>query len=726
MRAPFDPYGAASPAIDQQLGDAFQVVRFVARHIPEIASVAYHMEGLYKLVSAGGKANADLLGLPPEAVNLGEMEGSIIPDDSTVYAALQIIATFVENLKQQTDNLLSDMGNFTGEIIPDQVNLHDTLQALEIAIERVFAEAPVLSTEEQAEEGMDNTTVMSPLRVKQAIEAQTGTAKANAQILGVEGDASNMGEWTSPLITDNGSAKDAIEEVAAAVAGFSEFQQPETGSQVRDIMDKVSELKSINDFSGADPTGAGNSSTALGNADAAGVAVIPVGTYLIGTSRTLSRPPIILGGILKIANGVTLTMPGVLAGAVEQIFDVSLGGRVVFNPPVPDCYPEWFGTDDQVAITAALATGSPVALGARNYAVSSITAVPYGAVMRGRSYERTTITSNSTTAHAIQLNDGAYTLSDFCVDRSVVPTSGAGIWSIDGTFGTLRNIRSRNHYDGFRMGATARGEAISLRAESNYRHGFLFDTTVALPASQWQCQNLLSQFNNGRGYNFVAASLDTTAPVMENCGSYANSGGGIIWDGVAGTSWNDLHQTLCYSSFDGNTGQRFNNLGRNNQIDKYFGEYAGRVGTGRGQATAASGVGAGFAIEGTCRTDSSLMLSMVGQGNSYQGFSAYTNNLKKLILDKCIFQNNGLSGTNTSGISITDLTNTATSFVSGCISGNELAYTSQTFGLSVNSTAVANRTYVVGCDFSGNTTGATSPAASNFNGGTGVVATRLT
>jgi len=210
MRAPFDPYGAASPAIDQQLGDAFQVVRFVARHIPEIASVAYHMEGLYKLVSAGGKANADLLGLPPEALNLGEMEGSIIPDDSTVYAALQIIATFVENLKEQTDNLLSDMGNFVGTTIPDQVSLHDALQALETAIERVFSEAPVLSTQEQAEEGTDNTTVMSPLRTAQAIAAQTESkfddiddslaARPTAAALALAGGAATIGTSTGETV----------------------------------------------------------------------------------------------------------------------------------------------------------------------------------------------------------------------------------------------------------------------------------------------------------------------------------------------------------------------------------------------------------------------------------------------------------------------------------------------------------------------------------------------
>ena len=95
MRAPFDPYGAASPAIDQQLGDAFQVVRFVARHIPEIASVAYHMEALYTLASAGGKANADLLGLPYDAVDLGEFQGNILPDNITVKSALQTLSDYI-------------------------------------------------------------------------------------------------------------------------------------------------------------------------------------------------------------------------------------------------------------------------------------------------------------------------------------------------------------------------------------------------------------------------------------------------------------------------------------------------------------------------------------------------------------------------------------------------------------------------------------------------------
>lgn len=215
MRAPFDPYGAASPAIDQQLGDAFQVVRFVARHIPEIASVAYHMEALYTLASAGGKANADLLGLPNDAVNLGEFEGDLIPDNTTVRSALQVISTYVENLKSRVDTQLLDMGQFTGTTIPDQVSLHDALQALETAIERVFAEAPVLSSEEQAEEGTDNTTVMSPLRVAQAITSQTAeqfsdlddalalrpTTDALAAETGAAGIGTTLGESVEAVLT---------------------------------------------------------------------------------------------------------------------------------------------------------------------------------------------------------------------------------------------------------------------------------------------------------------------------------------------------------------------------------------------------------------------------------------------------------------------------------------------------------------------------------------------
>lgn len=145
MRAPFDPYGAASPAIDQQLGDAFQVVRFVARHIPEIASVAYHMEGLYKLVSAGGKANADLMGLPAEATNLGEFDGTILLDDSTVKSSLQLIATYVEDLKDSVDDQFGDQGIFAGSTIPDNAALHAVLQALETAIEALPTQKQVVN-----------------------------------------------------------------------------------------------------------------------------------------------------------------------------------------------------------------------------------------------------------------------------------------------------------------------------------------------------------------------------------------------------------------------------------------------------------------------------------------------------------------------------------------------------------------------------------------------------
>lgn len=244
MRAPFDPYGAASPAIDQQLGDAFQVVRFVARHIPEIASVAYHMEGLYKLVSAGGKANADLVGLPAEAVDMGAFSGDIIPDSATIKAALQVLSDFIEELSANTQENFNNQGSFTGTTIPDNATLHDALQALETALEQVYTIAPVISTQAEAEAGENNTKVMTPLRVSQAIESRYPF------ILDRENQTGTQGQDTIEGLLEfiEGTNTSLAAFLLATGSTLVNHRLNVVGGVMRSIRDRLSDRVSVKDF----------------------------------------------------------------------------------------------------------------------------------------------------------------------------------------------------------------------------------------------------------------------------------------------------------------------------------------------------------------------------------------------------------------------------------------------------------------------------------------------
>lgn len=377
----------------------------------------------------------------------------------------------------------------------------------------------------------------------------------------------------------------------------------------------------------------------------------------------------------------------------------------------------------QAAITAAQnAGGGVVYLPKGTYKITdTLTISDYGVSIIGDGVFDTTITINSTTADAISISGAGYLLKGFVVTRSVVPVSGNGVSVAKNLYGTIEEVWSKNHTKGFYLGPTSRSNLFVCRAESNYSDGFYFYTTSDLVASQWQMRENLAQFNNGNGYQFFAASavtgIDTTSPVMINNGSYSNNLNGFVFGGDTNTSWNDLVMMYCYSSFDGASGINFQNLGRNNQIQQYFGEGAGTSNTGRGQATSPTNVGTGLEIGGTCRgsNSSSLTFSGICQNNSYQGFTVYTNNLAKLIISNSLFQDNGKNtgSGNRQGVAITDLTSTATIIISDIVSGNTGSGTSQTYGYSADSSSTLNRTYITNSDLSNNSVANITPGISS-------------
>lgn len=50
MRTPFNPYGGVNPLIDKMIGNAYDIVKYVARYLKEIRYVAENMEHVYDAV----------------------------------------------------------------------------------------------------------------------------------------------------------------------------------------------------------------------------------------------------------------------------------------------------------------------------------------------------------------------------------------------------------------------------------------------------------------------------------------------------------------------------------------------------------------------------------------------------------------------------------------------------------------------------------------------------
>lgn len=53
MRTPFQPYGGVSPIIDKMIGNAYDVIKYVARYLKEIRYVAENMDMIYNAANAG-------------------------------------------------------------------------------------------------------------------------------------------------------------------------------------------------------------------------------------------------------------------------------------------------------------------------------------------------------------------------------------------------------------------------------------------------------------------------------------------------------------------------------------------------------------------------------------------------------------------------------------------------------------------------------------------------
>lgn len=97
MRNEMSPYGGVNPLIDKMIGNAYDIVKYVARYLKEIRYVAENMEHIYiaangnkvKFSAVGNGTDTLIIPLPSEVdtTSIEEISVAVVITSGDVYTA---------------------------------------------------------------------------------------------------------------------------------------------------------------------------------------------------------------------------------------------------------------------------------------------------------------------------------------------------------------------------------------------------------------------------------------------------------------------------------------------------------------------------------------------------------------------------------------------------------------------------------------------------------------
>lgn len=120
-------------------------------------------------------------------------------------------------------------------VVPDAAIIVQNGSSVEKATPSQIADtARPYASQADAEGGADNAKVMTPLRVKQALDSQA-VGKAMAAAVGVAGSATDMGTTPGTILSDNATAKQWFQESEAAIEArptSDDLAAPTAASQI--------------------------------------------------------------------------------------------------------------------------------------------------------------------------------------------------------------------------------------------------------------------------------------------------------------------------------------------------------------------------------------------------------------------------------------------------------------------------------------------------------------
>ena len=267
--------------------------------------------------------------------------------------------------------------------------------------------------------------------------------------------------------------------------------------------------------------------------------------------------------------------------------------------------------DSAPGINACLVSGNGVALPIGTYLIGCTgggngISIANGQSLIGAAKFGVKLIYNCTTGNAINLTGATQvTIGDFFLARtSGTPTAGAGLGytgNISADTSTIYNIQIIDQWDGFDLPPAGFARLENLQAWYNYNNGFTFipNTAAGGTSFQYQVTNISSESNNGYGYylNTTGFTGSGTFLSWDQVDTFANTKGGIYFQGTSSASINDWRVTNLNISSDNGDCIYLQSYGGSNQFIGGLVEQCGTVVSGRTGGTPATNIGNGFNLK---------------------------------------------------------------------------------------------------------------------------------
>lgn len=347
--APFGNAGdCCSPnydtTVDQLLGNAYQVVKFVAMRMPFIKRVSDHIDEVIAVAQIADKLS-DLHAKLPELLALRDALAKLLVLYDNLQALLLVstnmpqILTVHDNLPQiQTiiDNL-SDIKKVAADVVKIVAVADSLTEILNVNANM----AAILNVN-------NNLTV-----VKNVSDNMTDVRNVSTNMVSVKGVNDNMAEILAVY-----SKLDELvvisEKLDNLTTGDISYTRTNPGAAKQTLTARLMNEVWLSDFTGYDPTGASPSNAAFVSAIAAlprgGVIEVPMGSRLLLTQELVVNQPILLRGAVRGdvsagTNGSDQSVPVIVwGGAAEAVMftlKATAVGSVIFGGG--SCGIEWDG-----------------------------------------------------------------------------------------------------------------------------------------------------------------------------------------------------------------------------------------------------------------------------------------------------------------------------------------------------------------------------------------------
>lgn len=220
------------------------------------------------------------------------------------------------------------------------------------------------------------------------------------------------------------------------------------------------------------------------------------------------------------------------------------------------------GSDESVAINAALVTGEPISFPKGIHDIHApMTLVPGGGIIGvGEATQfRRKFTGGPLIRHpgGNQLGSGII-LRDFAITKHSSITASNGDTGIDigyatawGGRGDIGNILILNQWDGFKWKGGTMNPIQNVQVLEGKGHGF-----HGVDA-RGELVGCLAQYNAGHGYFFYAETQGETGVQLTSCGTFGNQGVGYNFEAAPGIQGANIYMKGVSSSADGTAGIAF-------------------------------------------------------------------------------------------------------------------------------------------------------------------------